>query len=241
MKRTERHHLKENALAHLAVSARDAVSARKSVIVPLTIALVLLVAAVAGYLAWRARVDGRADTLLAEALIVEEARVGPPPAPGQPATGMSFATEREKHQAALTKFKIVADQYPSTEAGLFARYREGTTFMALGTPASAARSYQQVIDRGDDTLYAQMARLGLAEAQAQTGQYDQAISTFKDLSQQKDGQVPIDGVLIRLGRTYLDAGKRTEAEQTFNRLVEEFPDSPFTTDARRALDQLKKS
>jgi outer membrane protein assembly factor BamD (BamD/ComL family) len=86
-----------------------------------------------------------------------------------------------------------------------------------------------------------MARLGLAEAQAQTGQYDQAIATFKALSEQKDAPVPVDGVLIRLGRAYLDAGKPADAEQTFNKLVEEFPDSPFSGDARRELDQLKKT
>jgi outer membrane protein assembly factor BamD (BamD/ComL family) len=53
--------------------------------------------------------------------------------------------------------------------------------------------------------------------------------------------VPVDGVLMRLGRVYLDAGKKSDAEQTFNRLVEEFPDSPFSGDARRELDQLKKT
>ena len=46
---------------------------------------------------------------------------------------------------------------------------------------------------------------------------------------------------LMLGRTYLDAGKRTEAEQTFNRIVSEFPESPFSGDARRELDQLKKT
>jgi TolA-binding protein len=241
MKRTERHHLKENELVQLATNAREAVEARKNLIVPVTIAVVVIAVLAGGYLAWRARVEGRAHTLLAEALVVGEARIGPPAATGQPLTGLSFNTVREKHQAELTKFKIVADEYPSTDAGLFARYREGTTFMALGTPASAVQSYQQVIDRGGSGLYAQMARLGLAEAQAQTGKYDEAINTLKELSQNKDGQVPVDGVLIRLGRTYLDAGKRTEAEQTFNRLVQEFPDSPFTADARRELDNLKRT
>ncbi len=241
MKRTERHHLKENELAHLAGAAREVVGARKSLILPALIAIAVVAVAAIGYFAWRGRVEGRAHTLLAEALIVEEARIGPPVAAGQPASGLSFNTVREKNQTALTKFKIVADQYPSTDAGLFARYREGTTFMALGTPASAVQSYQQVIDRGGNSLYAQMAKLGLAEAQAQTGQYDQAIAALKELSQRNDGQVPLDGVLIRLGRTYLDAGKPTEAEQTFNRIVQEFPESPFTADARRELDQLKRT
>jgi TolA-binding protein len=241
MKRTQRQHLKENELAQLAASARDIFEDRRKQIVPVTIAIVVVAAVAFGYFAYRGRVEARAHTMLAEAMVVDEARVGPPPATGQPASGLSFATEREKHQAALTKFKAVADEYPSTDAGLFARYREATTYMALGVPASAAQSFQQVIDRGGTSIYAQMARLGLAEAQAQTGQYDPAINTFKDLAQHKDGQVPVDGVLIRLGRTYLDAGKRTEAEQTFNRLVQEYPDSPFSADARRELDQLKKT
>ena len=85
-----------------------------------------------------------------------------------------------------------------------------------------------------------MARLGLAEAQTQSGQYDQAIATFKELSQDKNGPLPVDGVLMRLGRTYVEAGKKPDAEQTFTRLVAEYPDSPFATDARRELEQLKK-
>jgi len=45
---------------------------------------------------------------------------------------------------------------------------------------------------------------------------------------------------MRLGRLYREAGKATDAEQTFNRLVQEFPDSQFVSDARRELDAIKK-
>src|SRR2546428_4218975 len=100
--------------------------------------------------------------------------------------------------------------------------------MALGKAADAAREYQQVIDRAGDGIYGQMARLGLAEAQARAGQYDQAINAFKELAQRKDGPLPIDGILMELARTYRDAGKRADAQQTFNRIVAELPDSPFT-------------
>jgi TolA-binding protein len=240
MKRTERQHLKENELVALAATVREIYDERKKQLLPIVIAIVVIGGAVIGYTTWRNSVQARSHNLLAEALVVEDARVGPPPAAGQPSSGLSFATEREKNQAALTKFKVVADQYPSTDAGLFALYREGSLYMALGVPDSAAKAYQEVIDRGGDTLYANMARLGLAEAQAQTGQYEQAITTFKTLAEQKDGQVPVDGVLMRLARTYADAGKRAEAEQTYNRVVQEFPDSPFSADARRELDNLKK-
>jgi TolA-binding protein len=86
-----------------------------------------------------------------------------------------------------------------------------------------------------------MARLGRAEAEALDGKYDQAINAFKELAQRKDGPLPIDGILMQLGKTYLDAGKRADAQQTFTRLVEEYPESPFTGDARKELDTLKKT
>jgi predicted negative regulator of RcsB-dependent stress response len=241
MKRNERHHLKENELVQLASRTREAIDARQREIGAVAIGVILVAVAVIGYFAWQSRVEGNAGAMLADAVIVSDARVGPPPAPGTPATGPSFPTEREKYEAAAAKFKAVADQYPSTDAGLFARYREGATQMALGNTKEAAAAYQQVIDRAGTGLYGQMAKLGLAEVQAREGQFDTAINTYKGLADNKDGPLPVDGILMQLGRTYLEAGKSTEAQQTFNRVVEEFPESPFSGDARKELESLKKS
>ncbi|MGE3956377.1 MAG: tetratricopeptide repeat protein [Vicinamibacterales bacterium] len=242
MKSTERQHLKENELANIALSASEAVQQQGRTIVLAVVAVVVVLAAVGGYVTWRNSVESKAHAQLASALAVEEARVGPPAAFGTAApTGLSFVTEREKSQAALTKYKEVADAYPKSDAGIYARYKLANTYMALGSPKSAAEAYQQVIADGGDGVYAQMAKLGLAEAQAQNGEYDAAIATFRDLSQRKDGQLPVDGLLMRLGRTQVEAGKGSEAEQTFNKLVQEFPDSPFTADARKELDLLKKT
>jgi len=244
MKRTERKHLKEHELQRFARDARERLEGRKRESTALVIVIVVIAVIGIGFFAWRERVQTRAHALLAVAVTVQTARVGPPPAAGTPAAssrGLSFPTERERAQAALTKFKVAADAYPSTDAGLYARYQQGATYMALGQPKEAATTYQLVIDRAGDKIYGQMARLGLAEAQARAGQYDQAITTFKALSLRKDGPLPVDGILMQLGRTQLEAGKRAEAQQTFNRLVEEFPESPFTGDARRELENLKKT
>src|SRR5206468_2316588 len=239
---TERRHLKENELQIVARQTRELFEERRRE-VSIGIGVLAVIAVVGiGYYAWHERVQAKAHTLLAEALAVRDARVGPPPAAGAPPiAGPSFATERERSQAALTKLKVVADTYPSTDAGLYARYQEAATYMLLGNPTPAAATYQQVIDRAGNNIYGQMARLGLAEAQARAGQYEQAINAFKELSLRKDGPLPVDGILMQLGRTYLDAGKRSDAQQTFNRLVEEFPESPYTGDARRELENLKKT
>ncbi len=116
MKRSERHHLKDNELAHLASSARQVIEDKGSQITRIIIAVVVVLAGGIGYFAWQSRVDGRASSLLAEALVLDDAQVGPPPAPGSPMAGARrFATQREKSQEQLTKFKNVADQYPSTD------------------------------------------------------------------------------------------------------------------------------
>lgn len=241
MKTKERHHLKDNELRNFAVQAGQTMAGKRRETTTLIAGVAVVGALALGWFGWRERVQGKAHTLLAQAMAVQDARVGPPPAPGTPAAGLYFPTERERSQAALTKFKIAADAYPSTDAGIYARYQEGATSLALGTTPSAIAAYQAVIKEAGDGFYGQMARLGLAEAQARAGQYDAAITTFKEMAQRKDGPLPVDGILMQLGRTYLDAGKRADAQQTFNRLVEEYPESPFSGDARKEIENLKKA
>ena len=241
MKRTERQHLKENELRSFALQARDTFEARRRETTAIVVVAAVVGAVAVGFFAWREHVQTKAHALLAQAMAVQDARVGPPPAPGTPAGSLYFPTERERAQAALTKLKIAADAYPSTDAGIYARYQQGATALALGDASGAAAAYQQVIEKAGDGFYGQMARLGLAETQARAGQFDQAINTFKELAQRKDGPLPVDGILMQLGRTYLEAGKRADAQQTFNRLVEEYPESPFTGDARKELETLKKA
>jgi TolA-binding protein len=243
MKRTERHHLKENEIQLLTRQARDLMESRKRETAAAIVAVIVVGALGLGYYAWHQHVESRAHEMLAQAITVQDARVAPAVAPGGTAVVApgSYPSEQARAEAALVKLKATADAYPTSDAGIFARYQEATTLMALGRSNEAISRYQEVIKRGGDGIFGQTARLGLADAQARAGQYEQAINTFKELAQRKDGPLPIDGILMHLGRTYLDAGKRAEAQQTFNRLVEEFPTSPYTAEARQQLDTLKKT
>ncbi len=243
MKRTERRHLKENELEILTRQARDLVEARKREVTAIVVAVVVLGVAALVYFGWRQSVQSRAGAMLAQALAVQDVRVGPAAAPGgSTAPGPSFPTEQARDEAALAKFKATADTYPSTDAGIFARYRQAALLVQLGRPGDAMPIYQQVIAKaGSGNIYGEMARLGLAEAQARAGHYDQAIKGFQELVQRTDTQLPIDAILMQLGHVYLDAGKQADARQAFSRVVQEFPDSPYTGEARQQLDGLKKT
>jgi TolA-binding protein len=244
MKRSERHHLKENTLAVFTERAGTVVADRGREILIAVLAVVLLAAAVAGYFWWQGRAEGRASTLLADAMTVLEAQVTPPatPTPGQnaptPPPG-TYTSERAKLEAALPKLTAVHTEYPSTDSAVAARYHAANALAALGRRAEAQTLYQEVIDRGG--IYASMARLGLANLLAGAAEHDRAIAIYKELSAEPGGNVPVDGVLMQLARTYEKAGRRSEAQQTLSRIVQEYPDSLYAAEARRQLENLKPS
>jgi TolA-binding protein len=240
MKRAERQRLKQNDLGELTRQIQEVFTERKDDLRWIALGVFVIGAAVLGYWAWHQRELQGAEKLLADAMVVQEARIGPPAA-ATGGSGLTFPTERERAQAAVVKFKAAADAYPNTDAGLFARYQEASTQDVLGNAAEAAKAYQIVIDRAGNRLIGQTARLGLAAARARGGQFEQAITGYKELAQRKDGGLPVDGILMELGRVYRDAGRAADAQQTFNRLIEEFPDSPYNADAKRELDALKKA
>src|SRR6185437_12805235 len=103
MKRTERHHLKENELEKIALQARETVEARRREIISDVTVLIVVGAAAIGYFLWHDRTESKAHALLADALAVQEVRVGPPAAQGTPNPTASFPTERDRAQAALAK------------------------------------------------------------------------------------------------------------------------------------------
>src|SRR5262245_56816936 len=144
MKRKERHHLKENELQRIALQARDVFKARRREMSNLLIGGLVVVVAGAGYFLWREHVQARAHALLADALAVQSARVA---AAGTPATVGTYPTDRARLEAAAAKFKAAADAYPSTDAGIFARYQEAANQFALGNMSIAVAGYQEVLRR----------------------------------------------------------------------------------------------
>ena len=244
MKRSERHHLKENELVAFVDRSRAVIVERRRQIVAVVIGLLVVLAGVIGYAAWLNATEGKAAAMLTDAESVLEAQVTTPApaAPGQPAPkppAGTYPSEHAKLEAALPKLAAVYTKYPSTDSGVAARYYAANALAALGRRADAEARYQEVIDKRG--VYSQMARLGLAELYANAGQHDKAITIYKELTAEPKGDMPVDGILMQLGRAYAQAGRRSEAQQTYTRIVQEFPESLYAADARKELEGLKKS
>jgi tetratricopeptide (TPR) repeat protein len=247
MKTNERHHLKDNELAIAIGKAQSWAGGNSGALLAAIAAIVLVGAGVLGYMAWRNNTDNQARVMLAEAMVIEEARVmpaGPPPGTTNDPTAVggqlpgTYPTEKAKLEAALPKFQAAADAYPSNEAGITARFHVAKNLVALGRFDEAVKAYDQVVS-SNNSLLARSARLGKAEAQVRAGQFDPAIATLKQIVDQKDGALPAEAVLMELARAYKLAGKTDDARKTLSQVVEQHADTQYATEARSELEKLK--
>jgi tetratricopeptide (TPR) repeat protein len=247
MKTTERHHLKDNELAIALAQAQGWAEKNSRTLLTVIGAIAVVGVAVLAFTLWRGSVDSSGRELLAEAMVIEEARVMPPAPPagttndpnalgGQlPGT---YPTEKAKLEATLPKFQAAADAYPSSDAGLTARFHLAKNLVALGRFDEALPHYDQVI-AGSVPLLAKSARLGKAEAQLRSAKYDAAIATFKEFVDSKDPTLPAEALLMELARAYKAAGKTEDARKTLTQIVEQHADTPFADEAKQEIEKLK--
>lgn len=260
MRRSERHHLKENAFAVFIAGLRHQLEGAGPVLGIVAVIGLVGLMAFGGYSWWSDRAASQAGSLLATALVVADAPVVPPPPPTAPAAPVGDPTGAEAEPApapfvqptgtyptlaakmteALPKLMEAADAYPDSPSGVTARYRAATGLAALGRHDESADQYLQVIARDQTGVYTRMATLGLADVELARGGYDAAITLLEESTGPEAAELlPIDGVLMRLGHAYDLAGRSDEARATFQRVLEEFPQSIYSANAERELESLQ--
>jgi tetratricopeptide (TPR) repeat protein len=247
MKTSERHHLKDNEMAHAVGTASTWLEQNRMVLLGTLAAIIVVGGGVLAYSSWQGSIESKAGALLAEAMVIEEARVQPPapPAgttndptsPGGQLPG-TYPTLGAKLEAALPKFMAAADAYPDTAAGQTARLHAAETLAKLGRRDEAITQYDRVVG-STDPLIARAARLGKSSVQLLAGQYEPAIATLKELAEQKDGALPSEALLMELARAYRLAGNTEEARKTLTQVVEQHADSPMASEAKSEIAKLK--
>jgi TolA-binding protein len=239
MKAQERHHLKQNEFAATTARVVETIKANRDRTVIGVIVVAVIVAVGGAYLYWKKHTNDQAGMRFGIAMSILRAQIAPAPTlPGATQAPGTYPTEQAKHEAALKAFEEVARDYGSTPSGIAARYQGGAELIALGRYADAEKAFQDAIDHGGSTIYAATAKLGLAEALAEQKKYDDAIKRLTDLAADRDGALPLDGVLMQLARVSARAGKPQEARAAYKRVVDEFPESIYANEARTQLTLL---
>lgn len=235
MKANERHHLKQNEFAEGTAHLVDTLTVNRNTVALVLGGAVLVAAIVAGVIYWRGGRANEAGALFGRAMATAQGAVVPAPSlPGATQQAGTFATEQARSEAAIKAFTEVATTYPGTDVGIAAAYQAAAEQLAAGKLAEAETAFASVAATGNN-LYAPVAKLGQADAMMAGGKTAEAIAIYTALAADRDGALPVDGILMELGRASLKAGKSAEAKAAFKRVVDEFPESTFIANARERL------
>jgi TolA-binding protein len=238
MKASERHQLKQNDFARSVEEIVGYAKTNRDQITVVALIVALVVLGGGGYMYWRQRTNDHASEMFGIAMAITEAQIAPASSlPGAVQAPGTYSSEKARSEAALNAFQAVATQYPSTSSGLAARYQAAASLLTLNRLPEAEQAFQDVATHGT-SLYGSLAHLGLAQTYVAEKQIDKAVQTYNDLAAQRESLLPIDGILMQLAQTCLEAGRTADARVAFKRVVDEFPDSVYAATAKQQLAQL---
>ncbi|MEE2777968.1 MAG: tetratricopeptide repeat protein [Acidobacteriota bacterium] len=147
----------------------------------------------------------------------------------------TFATEGERVTAAQGAFQDLVDTNGGTRAGAVARVYLGEIALEAGDADGARRLWGEFLDQSPGHALAASVVINLIQLDRRDGNLDGAISRLEGYLEQEDASLPRDAVLYQLGRSLGEAGRDEEAQATWERLVNEFPRSPYVQEAQRNL------
>jgi tol-pal system protein YbgF len=127
-----------------------------------------------------------------------------------------------------------------------AAYEEAFRLYRAGDYDSAIDRFKAFLQTHPSSDYADNAQFWLAECYYKLGDYEQAVLGFEEVVQKYPEGNKVPDALYRQGMALLEIGKSTgqeakyrpAAQQIFERLVKNHPDSERVPEARRQLEKL---
>jgi tetratricopeptide (TPR) repeat protein len=228
MARIKRKELKRNELAETFGRTVDYVSHHRRGAVEAVGAAAAVLVLAAGFILFRGWREHQAGKELSAALEILEAPVATDP--GAAAAFRKFSTAADREREA-TKHLREAAAKSGTDAGRAARVilaaRSDKPAQAVETLSKEAREARAEV--------AAAAEIGAARLLASEGKTTEAIDRLKRAIESPQSLAPKDALLFALAETYEKAGSSTDARATYQRLVNDYPNSPYRNDAREKI------
>lgn len=191
--------------------------------------LVLLVVVAIGWFIYVESMEDDAQALLADAM---EAR-------GEPAGGETAeaATAPEGADARRTRarqlLEQVVDDYGATDAADVARVYLGEIAATEGDTERAAELWREFLDEHPEHMLGAQVRLNLYALERGAGRGEEVVAELQEIVDDEDPPLPRDVALYELAVTLEELGREDEAAERYQRLVDEFGQSPYAVEARQ--------
>ena len=203
---------------------------------------VLALALLAGlFYMYRSSQAEKANTALAKAIEVYQAPIDPAaPKPDDPLSP-TFADAAARQTKAKALFEELHDKYGSTVAGDVAAVYLAQIAMAENQPDRARELWNDFVDEHGEHLLASQARLNLIRLDRSQGKGQEVAGTLTAMLDEAEPPLPMDVILNELAATQEQLGKKQDAIQSYQRILDEFPQSPYAREAREKISALDPS
>lgn len=191
--------------------------------------LAVLVGAFVGFRSYR---ESEAAQHLSRALTILSS-----PVAGEPsaidASGSSYSSSALRDADAEKELKAAAD-FSATRSG-----REASIVLsARSAPGKADLGSLDRFSRGNRSLLAATAELDAIRTLESQGKTRDAIERAKRSIESSAAAVPKDALLIELARLYEKSGSPADAKATYQRIVSDYPNSLYLSDAQSRAGSL---
>ncbi|MCF8304162.1 MAG: tetratricopeptide repeat protein [Bacteroidales bacterium] len=120
-------------------------------------------------------------------------------------------------------FLQIIDDYGMTQSANLANYYVGVIYLNQG-------KFENAIDflkdfEADDQMVAPMAKSAIGDAYMELDQPDEAVSYYMEAANMKEDNFTTPKYLMKAGRTYEILGEYDNAEDAYQRIKKDFPES----------------
>ena len=156
----------------------------------------------------------------------------------QATTAVDAAKQGGDAAAAEAKLQEVIDRYGRTEQADMARVLQARLRIDANNIEGARALLVDVSERRGGDAIGRVATLDLVRLQIASGQAAEVAPQLEAMVSGEDARLPRDVALYELGELYESNQDPTRARSYYQRLVDEFPESPYRPQASQRLAEL---
>jgi len=185
----------------------------------------------------------KANEALAKAIKVFEAPiVGAATAKPADEKEPSFADEAARRAAARPLLEGVRKSFGSTDAADIAGLFLANLAASEGKLDEARKLWTDFVAEHDDHILAGQAHLNLINLDRNQGKLDRVVVELNKLVEKgNEAPLPLDALLNELAGAYEQQHKPQEAIQQYQRILDDFPRSPYRSEAQQKIQSLDPS
>lgn len=180
----------------------------------------------------------KANEQLSRAMKVYQAEIDAAAPKPDDAQNPTFADAATRRTRARQLFEEVRNDYGSSDAADVAGLYLANIAAEEGQLDRARELWTDFVDDHGDNILAGQARVNLIHLDRQQGKGQDLVTRLRaDLEKNEPG-LPKDLILFELATTQEQLGSKEDAVKTLRRLVEEYPESSFRSDAQQKIASL---